>query len=412
MKEAVLDVIGQTPRYGEFEEPVAQDGEAIVEVAAASIKQLDRAIAAGKHYSSPRALPVVCGTDGAGRLADGTRVYFATGRRPFGAMTERAPASLTVPLPDGLDARLAAAIVNPALAAWLPLVWRVRLLPGEAVLVLGATGAAGRMAVRAARLLGAGRVIAAGRRQDALNALDADATIDLRLPAEELKQAFAEEAARGLGIVVDYVWGAAAEALIGVLVKSDLSADLANGEGVRLVSVGAMAAPTITLPSSALRGSRLTILGSGTANYPPAAQLRKIIADILSRTARGELSLDVAPAPLASVAETWTAGDADRRSVLTLRLAPAPNDSIPPCGAAPLFDVRWRLRGGRAACYRAFDTSLRAFRRKGPARPVTIVAVGRSKNGRGTGRRSRRRQMGADNARRPGRRRGGLSSIA
>ncbi|MGD1037723.1 MAG: zinc-binding alcohol dehydrogenase family protein [Roseiarcus sp.] len=318
MKAAVLDVIGRTPRYGEFEEPVAQDGEAIVEVAAASIKQLDRAIAMGKHYSSPRALPVVCGTDGVGRLADGTRVYFAANRRPFGAMAERAPASWSVPLPDGLDAGLAAAIVNPALAGWLPLVWRVRMRPGETVLVLGATGAAGRMAVRAARLLGAGRVIAAGRRQDVLNALDADAMIDLRLPAEELRRAFAEEAARGLGIVIDYVWGAAAEALIDVLVKSDLSAEVANGEGVRLVSVGAMAAPTIALPSSALRGSRLTILGSGTANYPPAAQMRKIIADLLSRTARGDLSLDIASAPLASVAETWTAVEPDRRLVLTL----------------------------------------------------------------------------------------------
>ena len=185
MKAAVLDAFGRTPRCGEFEEPVAQDGEAIVEVVAASIKQLDRAIAAGKHYSSPRALPVVCGTDGVGRLADGTRVYFAATRRPFGAMAERAPASWSVPLPDGLDAGLAAAIVNPALAARLP--WSGGSGCALARLSSCLARPARPVAWRRERpcLLGAGRVIVAGRRQDVLNALDADATINLRLPAEE-----------------------------------------------------------------------------------------------------------------------------------------------------------------------------------------------------------------------------------
>ncbi|MCP3097718.1 zinc-binding alcohol dehydrogenase family protein [Myxococcus sp. K15C18031901] len=318
MKAAILEVLGQTPRFGDFDEPTAEAGEALVTVEAASIKQLDRAIVAGTHYSSPRKLPVVCGTDGTGRLADGTRVYFSTHRRPFGAMAQRAPATWTVPMPEGLDPALAAAIVNPGLAAWLPLLWRGHLRPGESVLVLGATGASGRLAVRAARLLGAGRVVAAGRRQDVLRTLGADATIDLRLGRTELQQAFAAEAAKGLSIVVDYVWGPATEALISALVKSDLGTEDTPGEGTRIVSVGAMAAPDITLPSAALRGSRLSLIGSGTANFPPVDQMKPMVADILARTARDELSLEVDRAPLSSVGEVWArSDDPDRRLVLT-----------------------------------------------------------------------------------------------
>ena len=190
MKAAIIDALGQLPRFGDFAEPLAEGDEIVVTVTAASIKQLDRAIAAGTHYSSPRELPVIPGTDGVGRLPDGAQVYFAANRRPFGGMAELAPASWTVPLPVGMDDALAAAIVNPALGAWLPIMWRGGLRPGETVVVLGATGGTGRLAVRAARLLGAGRVVAAGRRLEQLAALDTDSRIDLRLPAQELRNRF------------------------------------------------------------------------------------------------------------------------------------------------------------------------------------------------------------------------------
>jgi NADPH:quinone reductase-like Zn-dependent oxidoreductase len=316
MKAAIIDALGQLPRFGDFAEPLAEGDEIVVTVTAASIKQLDRAIAAGTHYSSPRELPVIPGTDGVGRLPDGAQVYFAANRRPFGGMAELAPASWTVPLPVGMDNALAAAIVNPALGAWLPIMWRGGLRPGETVMVLGATGGTGRLAVRAARLLGAGRVVAAGRRLEQLAALDTDSIIDLRLPAQELRNRFAEEAERGIGVVVDYIWGTPSETLIDVLVKSDLAAEDSRGPDVRLVSVGAMAGPTITLPSAALRGSRLSILGSGTANFPPIDRLKEIVADILARASRGEIGLEVEEQPLAQVKEAWTAERADRRIVL------------------------------------------------------------------------------------------------
>ena len=316
MKAAVIEALGAAPRYADFAEPDVQAGEEIVAVEVASVKQLDRAIAAGTHYSSPKVLPVACGTDGVGRLADGTRAFFAVNRRPFGAMAERAPASWTVPLPEGLDPAVAAAIVNPSLAAWLPLVWRGKLRPGENVLILGATGAAGKMAIAAARLLGAGRVIAAGRRQEVLAGLGADATIDLRLERAALRDAFSAEAAGGLGVVIDYVWGPSAEALFDVLVKSDLSAADPDGDGVRFVSVGAMAGADIRLPSAVLRGARLSIMGSGTGNFPPIPRMREVVADILGHAARGEIALKVEEVPLARVAEAWSGtGDPDQRIV-------------------------------------------------------------------------------------------------
>jgi len=317
MRAVVLDALGQPPAVRFFDSPEACDGETLIDVRAAAIKPLDRAIAAGTHYSSPRTLPVVCGADGAGRAPDGSRVYFAVLRRPFGAMAERAPAALTVPLPDAVDDVLAAALANPALAAWLPLVWRAKFRPGERVLVLGATGASGRLTVSAARILGAARVVAAGRNQKILQALGVDATIDLTLPPSDLEEAFRREAALGLDVVVDFVWGAVTEALISVLIQPDLHAAAHAGD-LRLVDVGAIGGPAISLPGAALRGARLTILGSGTGNYPPPDLLRTFVAEILARAAKGEIGVETVARPLTEAAEAWTARDDGRRVVLTV----------------------------------------------------------------------------------------------
>ncbi len=306
MKAALAETLGQSPRYGDFPEPALQDGETLVHVTAAALKQLERAIVAGTHYSSPKALPIVPGLDGVGRTDQGQRVYFMVQRRPFGAMAEQAPASLTVPVPDGLDDRTAAAVVNPALAAWLPLTERGHLARGENVMVLGATGAAGKMAVTMARHLGAGRVVACGRRADILASLDADAIIDLTQPEDALAAAFAQEAERGLGVIVDYIWGKPAELLIGQLARPDLHSSNPDAR-IRFVAVGAMAGPNITLPSSVLRGSRLELLGSGTGNFPPPAAMAKAIGDVFALAERGMLPLDIATYGLDAITEAWDA---------------------------------------------------------------------------------------------------------
>jgi NADPH:quinone reductase-like Zn-dependent oxidoreductase len=315
LKAAVLNELGQVPQIAEFDEPEVKADETLVRVTAAPLKQLDRAIASGSHYSSPSKLPIVCGTDGVGRTQDGSRVYFMINRRPFGAMAELAPASWTVPVPDELEDDVAAAVVNPAIAAWLPLLWRAHMKPGDNVMVLGATGASGRMAVRAARLLGAGRIVAAGRREDVLASLDADSTINLTRPPSELRAAFAREAELGLGIVIDYVWGSATETLLEVLTKSDLSHD-DREDDVRLVALGAMAAPTIALPSTTLRSSRLTILGSGSGNFPPVTKLKAFVADIFSYAARGDIGVDVEHQSLGEVSEVWKQNRQDNRRVV------------------------------------------------------------------------------------------------
>ncbi|RTF41443.1 zinc-binding alcohol dehydrogenase family protein, partial [Serratia marcescens] len=154
MQAAIVTALGQAPVFGTFEEPQAQANEVPIDVLAAGIKQLDRATVAGTHYSSPKQLPIVPGTDGVGRTADGQRVYFASFRRPYGAMAERSVASWTVPVPEAVDDATAAALINPAFAAWLPLRWRADLQPGETVLIIGATGTSGKLAVAAARQAG------------------------------------------------------------------------------------------------------------------------------------------------------------------------------------------------------------------------------------------------------------------
>ena len=192
MHAAVLHATGTVPRYEEFPEPeiVDKDGEVLVHVDAASLKPVDKQLAAGSHYASRGAFPRVCGSDGVGHLDGGQRVFFGGPRPPHGAMAQRTvvPRAFTFPIPENLDNETAAALPNPGISAWLSLAYRAKLLPGENVLVLGATGITGKLAVKIAKLLGAARVVAAGRNQQALNTLrdlGADATISLSLPAAE-----------------------------------------------------------------------------------------------------------------------------------------------------------------------------------------------------------------------------------
>jgi NADPH:quinone reductase-like Zn-dependent oxidoreductase len=184
VKAAVLHAFGKPPRFEDFPDPDTNPGEVKVRVKAASLKNIDKAMASGSHYAAHSALPVVCGVDGVGVLDDGARVFCGGPRPPYGMMAEQTVVSRNwcLPIPDGIDDVTAAALPNPALSSWLPLVWRARLEPGETVLVLGATGVAGKLAVQIARHLGAGRVVAAGRNERVLATLPelgADAIIAL-----------------------------------------------------------------------------------------------------------------------------------------------------------------------------------------------------------------------------------------
>ena len=290
MRAAVLAGYG-TPRYGEFAEP----GGEVVTVLAAPLNGVDVMIATGTHYLSPRALPVVSGIDGVGRDAAGRRVYFSLPPAPWGSMAERTQVrpNSTIAVPDGVPDPVAAALGNAGLAAWLPLSYSGRLQPGETVAVLGATGVVGRLAVQAARLLGAGTVIAVGRDAavlDSLTALGADRTIALD-GTVDLTAAL--RGAGGVDVIVDYLWGPVATAAIA-----------AGHHGVRLVHVGDRAGTEAAVPGPLLRSLGASITGFMPRHTSPAAEA-EAYRQLCEEAAAGRLDVPTESVPLADVATAW-----------------------------------------------------------------------------------------------------------
>jgi NADPH:quinone reductase-like Zn-dependent oxidoreductase len=322
MHAAVLHTVGAAPRYEEFPEPVTsdKDREAIVHVHAASLKPVDKQLASGSHYASRRELPYVCGSDGVGHLDDGQRVFFGGPRLPHGAMAERTvvPRALTFPVPVNVTDETAAALPNPGVSAWLSLAYRAKLVQGENVLILGATGVTGKLAVKIAKLLGAARVVAAGRNQQALSTLldlGADATISLALPETDLSEAFLREAGQsGFQVVIDYVWGRPAEAFLAAITRREFAVIQSE---TRFVQVGESAASTITLPAAVLRSTALTILG--TAGIPPGNVLLEAFQQVMAHAAKGELHIDTERVPLADIENAWQRDRPGRRLVIITR---------------------------------------------------------------------------------------------
>jgi NADPH:quinone reductase-like Zn-dependent oxidoreductase len=319
MHAAVLHTIGAVPRYEEFPQPVIgdKDDEVIVHVHAASLKPVDKQLACGSHYASRSKFPRVCGTDGVGHLDDGQRVFFGGPRPPHGAMAQRTVVSraFTFAIPDNVNDETAAALPNPGVSAWLSLAYRAKLVRGENVLILGATGVTGKLAVKIARLLGAARVVAAGRNQQALRALHdlgADATVSLALPATELSQAFLREAGQsGFQVVIDYVWGGPAEAFLAAITRREFAAIQSE---TRFVQVGESAAPTIMLAAAVLRSAALTIMG--TAGIPPLDVLAEAYQQVMAYAAKGDLHIDTETVPLADIEKAWQRDQPGRRLVI------------------------------------------------------------------------------------------------
>src|SRR3989441_11778874 len=209
-------------------------------------------MARGSHVDRYADWPVVCVIAGVGILDDGTRAFGGGPPALFGMMAEPTVVSRAwcLPIPDEVGDVPAAALPNPALSSWLPLVWRVQLKPGETVLILGATGVAGKLAIQIAKHLGAGRVVAAGRNRcvlETLPDLGADAIIPLNQPDQGLTAAFLEEARRGhFDIILDYLWGHPTEVLLDALTGHDLMAESTRS---RLVEIGEMYVPPLSLSS-------------------------------------------------------------------------------------------------------------------------------------------------------------------
>lgn len=190
MKAAVVHGFGSVPRYEDFEDPVAAPGDLIVHVKAVALENFDKMVARGAHYASKHMFPkfpAVAGHRGVGALPDGTLVTFAGARPPYGTMAEKAVipkeyVGCATQVPEDVGPELAAAVPASALTSLLPLKWGVKLEPGQIVLVQGATGVSGKLAVQITRLLGAGRIVGTGREESTLRLLrdlGASATIDL-----------------------------------------------------------------------------------------------------------------------------------------------------------------------------------------------------------------------------------------
>ncbi len=315
MKAAIVQGAGQMPVYGDFRDPMISEGENLVSVTAAAISQVVKSRASGTHYSSSGGFPFIAGIDGVGRLDDGRRVYFILPQAPFGSMAERAvvPSARCLLLPDDLDDVTAAAIANPGMSSWAAYNERARLEAGETVLVNGATGTAGRLAVQIAKHLGASKIIATGRNPEALEALlslGADVTIPLVEDDAALESAFKEQFAQGVDVVIDYLWGRSAERLLIAGAKAGRDA-----VPIRFVQIGSVSGSDITLPSAILRSSAIELMGSGIGSIS-VDRLVLAIDGLLHAAVPGGFQVAAKPVPLSEVEQAWPLDDSARRTVL------------------------------------------------------------------------------------------------
>lgn len=228
-----------------------------------------------------------------------------------------APRAYGVPIPRGVDPAVAAAVPGTALASYLPLRFGARLEAGEAVLVQGATGFAGRLAVQVAKLLGAGRVVGSGRDPGSLRALldlGADAVIDLTGSDEKVVAAFRQEAlGDGYGVVLDLLWGHPTEMFLQALTPEDLAF---AAHQTRLVQIGAAAGPAIALPADALRTSGLRLQGAGDGLT--AERVAEAMAQVWGWIQEGKLQAEVERVALRDIEHAWHRRDLHgRRQVVT-----------------------------------------------------------------------------------------------
>lgn len=314
MKAAVVNVLGQPPRYEDFAEPTPAESEVLIQVRAAGLHPIVKARASGSHYTSDGVVPLIPGLDGVGVL-DGKRVFFGFSRAPFGSMAEWSLArrSMCIPLPDGIDDVQAAAIANPGMSAWLSLKERAGLQKGETVLILGATGVAGQLAIQAARHLGAKRVIAAGRNLDVISSNQPDALVSLTQADDAIREAFAVEAGKGIDVVIDYLWGGPTELFLEALAQG-FNPNAARS--TRLVEVGESAGKAITLPGATLRSTDLKLMGSGFGSVP-LERVLSAIPTLFEMAAAGSLQVATETVPLAEVEAAWSRKESGKRIVFT-----------------------------------------------------------------------------------------------
>ncbi|WP_176082460.1 zinc-binding alcohol dehydrogenase family protein [Martelella sp. HB161492] len=314
MKAAIVTGPDSPPILSETPHPDPSEGLVRIHVSASAISQVTRSRAAGRHYSASAPYPFVPGIDGVGRTETGARVYFLLPQAPHGSLAEM---SLVTPdnliaLPDSIDDVSAAAIANPAMSSYAALIERARIQPGETVLINGATGTSGRLAVQIARHLGASHIIATGRNASALQelkALGADRTVSLAQDPQALAADLRDAFSAGIDIVLDYLFGPSAETILAVASKF--------AHPLRYVEIGAIGGAEITLPGAALRASAITMMGSGFGSVAPE-RLRAAIVGVFASFKPAGLKIATTTFPLAQIEQAWARDNPTSRTVITV----------------------------------------------------------------------------------------------
>lgn len=323
MKAAVLFPQQEAPQYVDFPEPLAhKEAELVISVKAAAIKQIDKVLASGKHYSNNSEIlqPRIIGGDGVGLLEDGRRVY-ALGLSGMAAEKALIDKNRMIPLPEGLSDMTAAALPNAVAGSAMALLFRAGMKAGETVLINGATGFTGKIAVQIAKYYGAKKVIVTGRNEESLRsllALGADETISLKMEDEKfIKQIKDLHHYAPIDIVLDYLWGHPAE-----LILNSLKGDGSWTHKTRFVSIGSMAGDPIQLSSAILRSVDLQLSGSGLGSWTKE-EIKKLFSEIIPEmfqlAADNNLLVETINLPLKDIGTWWDLpASAGKRMVVTL----------------------------------------------------------------------------------------------
>ncbi|WP_029270278.1 zinc-binding alcohol dehydrogenase family protein [Flavobacterium sp. KJJ] len=323
MKAAVVYKKGEMPKYAEFETPVSNnENEILISVKAVAITNLDKGKASGKHYSTENEYKngFVVGSDGVGLLDDGTRVY---ARGISGTIAEKAivEKNRMVLLPDGISTSIAASMPNAVAGSAMALRFRTGIKPGETVLINGATGFTGQIAIQIAKHYGAKRIIVTGRNEKTLQSLlelGADEIVCLKQDDEIIvNQLKTIHENASIDIIIDYLWGHSAE-----LIFASLKGNGSFTHKVRYVSVGSMAGDSIQLSAGILRSVDLQLSGSGLGSWTKE-EVKLLFSEILPEmfllAAQGKLKINIQEVNLADIEKMWDTKVPDgKRLVVTI----------------------------------------------------------------------------------------------
>lgn len=299
MKAAVIADADQPPRYVDFAEPPPPArGEMLVDILAVGLHHLTRSRATGAHYSSSVTFPLVPGMDGVGRGTDGKLRYFVLDNTQLGSLADRTniEQDRSIVLPSGTDPVTVAAAMNPAMGPWLALRKRIHFEKGQKVLILGATGNAGSMAVQIAQHLRASQIIAVGRNAQRLAKLPALGATDVVELGDERLGTLARE----VDVVLDFIWGDSAAQLMVSLIRE--RAD--RSRPLTWIEVGSISGQTAPIPAAALRSANFQIIGSGIGAVPGREILKELPA-LVQEIAAGKLRVDAKAVPLRDVERAW-----------------------------------------------------------------------------------------------------------